>query len=69
MNIIDAAKQLKWTDVLISDEGFVAKMDEGGMICNFDSEEAFGFYPSELFSDGWKIMDEEDWKKGREIPL
>ena len=32
MNIIDAAKQLKWTDVLISDEGFVAKMDETGTL-------------------------------------
>jgi hypothetical protein len=67
MNIIKAARLMKPGLKLVSEDGFVAVLDEEGMLVNETPEgtscvavcrEAFGFFLNELLSDKWRVVDE-----------
>jgi hypothetical protein len=61
MNIIDAAKRMTPKKKLVSEYGFVAVMDDEGMLLNSEREnpEPFGFYIEELLSTKWTVEEEE----------
>ena len=62
MNIIEAAKALEKGKRIQSELGFTAEIDYSedgdGMIVNVGTDEPFGFYPSELLSEKWTVVDE-----------
>lgn len=66
MNIVEAARLLGPGKKLVSETGFVAVLDEEGMLVNIDlvdgpsglEQEPFGFFQEELLSEKWTVIDE-----------
>ena len=59
MNIIEAAKQMGPGKILISEDGFTAKLDDlGFLICTSEEGEPFGFFVEELLSEKWTVEEE-----------
>ena len=58
MNIMQALRVLAPGKKLLSDAGYTARLDpDDGMIVN-ESGEPFGFWPEELLSEKWTVIDE-----------
>lgn len=59
MNIIEATKLMGPGKILRSEYGFIAVLDEDGMLVNYgNKDEPFGFFQEELLSEKWTVVDE-----------
>jgi hypothetical protein len=57
MNIIEAVKQMTPKKMLVSEDGYVAVIDDEGRIMTPEGE-SFWFFVEEILSDNWTV--EED---------